>query len=202
MSLPTLGTRLQQARKRKKLSQTDVATLLQMDASTISKCERYNAIHWTLFKLIQLTSIYHVSLFEILVHGSFKNIPITEGGRVILVDDESTQLLIYQKYLAAALPRTTIITFKCPLAALAWLQTNTARLVITDHHMPKLNGGELLVKISQLETNRNTPTILMTDKAQKTAIRKIAKEENALFFDKEQPKSAFLTTVTDLLKIV
>ena len=198
-----LGKKLRKARMLAAYTQTDVGELLQIAPSTISKLERFNAINWTMAKLIQLTSIYRVSFFDLIVDGLNKMIPTVDGGYVVLIDDEQTQLYIYRAYIKHILPHVKVKPFSDPIKAYNWLQKNKARLIIADHHMPGLNGGDILTKINLAGfKNAKTPAILMTDKSDKEIIRRIAREENAIFYDKTGHKDVFRHAVSDLLKIV
>lgn len=190
-----------EARMRIGYTQSELARLMQVSPSTISKCESYNAINWSLFKLIQLCSILRISLFDVLVRGSFKTKPVIEGGIIALIDDEPRLLTHYHKQLKANIGKTEVIAFSNPVQALGWLTKHQARLIVTDHHMPELDGGQLIQQLSKIGMNKQTPSVIMMDNHDKAVIRKIAKQENAIFIDKNEPTDVFESTVSDILKV-
>jgi CheY-like chemotaxis protein/DNA-binding XRE family transcriptional regulator len=202
MELTSLGDKLRTARVSSGLTQTQVSGLLQIDKSTISKLESHNAINWTLYKLIQISSLYGKSLFSILLDGANYRAPLVKGGAIVLLEDESTQLHIFHAYLVSALPEVSVIPFYDPLEADEWLQSNRARVVITDYRMSPFNGGEIIKRLRRSDINQHTPAVLMTEVTEKAMIRQIARDENALFFDKHQPKATLIGMVTDILRIV
>jgi len=199
----TLGVKLKDARIANKYTQTEVSDILQMSPSTISRLESHNSKNWTLCKLIQITALYRRSFFDVLCGGMSNLMPIVGDGSIVLVDDESVQIEIYQQLLKRILPNVNIVSFCDPLRADMYLYHNNARLVLTDYRMPGLNGGDIIERLKRDGgQNRTTPTILMTDKSEKEMIMRVAKNGNAIFFDKGNSKEVLVYAVTDLLKII
>ena len=64
---------------------------------------------------------------------------------LLLVDDDDNILQALKRALYNT--QATIIDFNSPLAALEYCQTNQPDVVISDQHMPDMNGCELLEKI-------------------------------------------------------
>lgn len=193
------GLRLRTARQRKDLTQDDVSYITQLSVSTISRAEN-NPLNFKLLKLLQICSVCHVSIFQIL-NGSALTPLICFDGDIVVVDDSNVQLAIYSLYLEREFPGMNVLPFTSSTAADKWLRRNQARLIITDYRMPELTGEQLLKNINTYRKNVNTPTILMTSEHEKEVISRIARDENAIFYDKSKPKSVLFMLVADILRI-
>lgn len=68
--------------------------------------------------------------------------------RVIIVEDDPMVRAINQQYIQANDGFTIAESFHNGEAALDWLKTNTADLVILDYYMPVMNGLEFLQKLA------------------------------------------------------
>ena len=66
---------------------------------------------------------------------------------LLLVDDDGNILRALQRALHKV--EANIITFQSPIQALEYCQTNKPDLVISDQHMPEMNGCQLLEKIKK-----------------------------------------------------
>ncbi len=66
---------------------------------------------------------------------------------LLLVDDDGNILRALQRALHKI--EANIITFQSPIQALEYCQTNKPDLVISDQHMPEMNGCQLLEKIKK-----------------------------------------------------
>ena len=66
---------------------------------------------------------------------------------LLLVDDDGNILRALQRALHKI--EANIITFQSPIQALEYCQTNKPNLVISDQHMPEMNGCQLLEKIKK-----------------------------------------------------
>jgi CheY-like chemotaxis protein len=82
------------------------------------------------------------------------------GETILLVDDESSLVLLGEEILAAL--RYEPVGFDNPAAALASFRRNTQRfdLVLTDEVMPEMTGTELAIALHQLRPE--LPILLMT----------------------------------------
>ena len=68
-------------------------------------------------------------------------------ARIVIVDDRSTNLRVYTQYVAMMGPEFSVKCFNSAIAALQWLETETADLLVVDYRMPEMNGAEFISKI-------------------------------------------------------
>lgn len=204
MNYPAIGYLLKDARAQSGYTLTAAAKELQINKSTLSRLENHPGYVLTMsaIKLIQICNLYQRSFITISGRGSAWRSRFKPGGIVVLVDDERTQLLIFQALLKRHFPGQQFLAFADSKKAANWLKTNKARLVLTDYRMRPIDGGELLKRMTKTELNRYTPAIMMTDKNELDIIRKIAKQQNAVFYNKRQKKFALVRLVRDILVLV
>lgn len=199
--MPSLGGRLRAARISRGLTHAQAANKFGCDRSLITKLESTGARYWGVYKLTQLASIYHVSVFDLMIRGYEKEPCLHQHARILLIDDEPVQRLIYTEYIKRAFPLATITAYSNAPDALDWLQSHPVSIIVTDYKMPIMDGQQLLMSLNTIKLNRNTPCIIMTQSVEIKAIRDIAKQSGALYFDKRQPKKVFTTLISDLLNI-
>lgn len=201
MTIPGIGSMLRDARAQKNFTLTEAARELQINKSTLSRLENHPgyALSMSPLKLIQICNLYQRSFVGILSGKGLRS-SFCPGGVIVLVDDEKTQLMIYQALLKRHFPGQLFHGFYDSEKALRWLRNNRARMVLTDYRMPALDGGRLLMKLASTE-NRYTPAILMTDKTEVEIIREVAKRQNAVFYYKRQRKFALIRLVRDILSL-
>lgn len=185
------------ARLRIGLTQTEVANILQIQHSTISRIEKHGVIHWTLFKLLQLTSLYQISLFDLFVGGKHViNTAVSCGGTIVLIGG----LIEYQRYLQAELPGVNILFFPTNAKASKYLQDNAVRLVIDNHSRIKADL-DMLERLHSSKNNRHTLSIVITKKENVETIKKVQQHNNAIFFDENKSSASLTMLVTDILRV-
>jgi putative two-component system response regulator len=79
---------------------------------------------------------------------------------IVVVDDDRTALLLVTE-LVARLGRP-VQPFRDSRAALAWMETNDTRLVITDYRMPGLDGMGLTLRLRAMAHTVDTPVMMLT----------------------------------------
>ena len=185
------------ARLRKNLTQSEVADTLQIKHSTISRIEKYGAIHWSLFKLIQLTSLYHVSLFDLFTGNNQPcNAEPVAGGSIVLIGDDDDHFSLIKE----SLPEITVMRFSDNKEASRYLKESRTRLVIESHHEAK-QGTDILKKLHASDKNNHTLSIVITNASNVETIKQVSHHENAIFFDEQQPASALKILVMDVLRV-
>jgi CheY-like chemotaxis protein len=80
--------------------------------------------------------------------------------RILIVDDEELILSILELSLECLMPGCQIVTVNDGATALTELQQQPFDLILTDYHMPRMNGLELARAARQ--TFPEIPVILMT----------------------------------------
>jgi two-component system chemotaxis response regulator CheY len=96
---------------------------------------------------------------------------------VFLVDDSPTMLAS----MAAVLGRAGVVVEKAANAeeALRWLQAKPPlRAIITDYHMPGMNGVELIREIRKLPAYRFLPILVLTTESEQSK-RELARAAGA-----------------------
>ena len=83
-------------------------------------------------------------------------------ARIIIVDDRATNLRIYAQFVAMMGPEFSSKCFQSAVDALAWLETETADLLIVDYRMPEMNGAEFIRRVRERGAGGSAPAIVIT----------------------------------------
>ena len=83
-------------------------------------------------------------------------------ARIIIVDDRATNLRIYAQFVAMMGPEFSSKCFQSAVEALAWLETETADLLIVDYRMPEMNGAEFIRQVRERGSGGGAPAIVIT----------------------------------------
>lgn len=81
---------------------------------------------------------------------------------VIIVDDSSTNRVIYSTLAGRLQKDAQVVSFSNPVDALAWLNSNAADLIITDFKMPLMDGAEFTRRIRGRKVDYDIPVIVVT----------------------------------------
>jgi two-component system repressor protein LuxO len=98
---------------------------------------------------LQLPSIIRVLIDEMALNMDINNtyqLPI-----LLLIDDDNNILQALKRALHNI--KANVVGFQSPIQALEYCQTNEPNVVISDQHMPELNGCKLLAQIKSLWPN-------------------------------------------------
>ncbi len=83
-------------------------------------------------------------------------------ARIVIVDDRATNLRIYAQFVSMMGAGFTSICFQSALEALAWLENETADLLIVDYRMPEMTGADFIRQIRSRPDSHNIPAIVIT----------------------------------------
>ena len=120
---------------------------------------------------------------------------------LILDDAELNNLLVVQAL--KPVPDCEPVEFTCPVAALAFLRANVARIgiAITDYDMPGMTGIEFIAAAREVEGFAHVPVVMVTSMDQR-AIRRQALDAGATdFLGKPFDPAEIRARVTNLMKI-
>lgn len=82
--------------------------------------------------------------------------------RIVLVEDNAADALLTTEALDEAAVETAVVVQSDAEAALAWLRTEGADLVILDLNLPGMTGLELLETLKDEEDLRSIPVIVLS----------------------------------------
>jgi diguanylate cyclase (GGDEF)-like protein/PAS domain S-box-containing protein len=83
-------------------------------------------------------------------------------ARIVIVDDRATNLRIYAQFVAMMGPEFSSKCFQSATEALAWLESETAELLIVDYRMPGMNGAEFIRRVRERGAGGGAPAIIIT----------------------------------------
>ncbi|MGE5846439.1 MAG: PAS domain S-box protein, partial [Ignavibacteria bacterium] len=84
------------------------------------------------------------------------------SANILLVDDSKTDRLLYSKILRTITPDYSIETASNGKEALSLISQSAPALVITDHHMPLLNGFALVKELKKSLIKSKPPVIVLS----------------------------------------
>ena len=83
-------------------------------------------------------------------------------ARIVIVDDRSTNLRIYAQFVSMMGAGFTSVCFQSAKEALAWLEHETADLLIVDYRMPEMTGADFIRQIRSRPDGHASPAIVIT----------------------------------------
>lgn len=141
---------LKRLRIERGLSQRQLARLLHVDRSTVTKWESGNRLPDAMM-LSQLAKALGTDVLALMP------IPDAEGGRpnVLLLDDEAIILNGTLPVLRAALPDATVTGFTSPSQALAFAREKPVFLAFLDIELGNVSGLEICRELLELQPRMN-----------------------------------------------
>jgi diguanylate cyclase (GGDEF)-like protein/PAS domain S-box-containing protein len=81
---------------------------------------------------------------------------------IVILDDRATNRKIFSRLAGSIEDGVTVRAFADPQAALAWFETNTPDLVVTDFKMPNMDGAEFTRRFRARPNLAEVPVIVIT----------------------------------------
>ncbi|RAU20937.1 two-component system response regulator [Paramagnetospirillum kuznetsovii] len=100
--------------------------------------------------------------------------------RILIIDDNPTNLMLLHHRLVK-IEGSEVISMESAVAALVWCETNVPDLILTDYHMPEVDGLEFIRRLRQKEEFREVPVVVVTTSDVKE-VRQKALELGAIDF--------------------
>ncbi len=120
---------------------------------------------------------------------------------VAIVDDISTNRLIYSKVATSIQDDIVVKAFESPLDALRWVEEHEVDLVIVDYKMPGMDGAEFTIRFRASPKGADTPIVVITAYEDR-AFRLKALDAGATdFLQSPVDPSEFKTRIRNLLKL-
>lgn len=83
--------------------------------------------------------------------------------KILAVDDELSICLLLENFLSQ---NYDVVTINDGLEALKWLDDNIPDLIISDIHMPNIDGFEFLTKLRERGFTKHTPVIMLSGRSE------------------------------------
>jgi len=117
--------------------------------------------------------------------------------QILVVDDSNIMRLLVSHNLAE--PGRELVEASNGVEALELAKSTHFDLIVTDVHMPEMNGIELIAKLRALENHHATPIVVLTTESN-SELKSSAKKAGAnAWLEKPFEKNIFLNTMTKLL---
>jgi len=81
---------------------------------------------------------------------------------VLVVDDEPSTRMVFGTVLRHLDGGTEVIAFEDPVKALVWAHRHRARLVVSDFHMPHMDGSQFVAELRRLPGYERTPILVVS----------------------------------------
>lgn len=118
-------------------------------------------------------------------------------AKIFIVDDSSIQLIILEKVLLRE--GFSVEAFSNGRDLIKGLSVDTPDLIISDIHMPTLNGFELIKKVRDFPKGDEIPCFLVSSKADATIRKKIDTSGADGFIKKPFEYESLISVIKDLL---
>ena len=83
--------------------------------------------------------------------------------KILALDDELSICLLLENFLSK---NYDVVTVNDSLEALKWLDDNMPDLIISDIHMPNMDGFEFLTKLRERGFTKHTPVIMLSGRSE------------------------------------
>ena len=83
--------------------------------------------------------------------------------KILAVDDELSICLLLENFLSK---HYDIVTINDGIEALKWLDDNIPDLIISDIHMPNMDGFDFLSKLRERGFTKHTPVIMLSGRSE------------------------------------
>ena len=146
----TFGKALLEARKKKNMSQQQLADILPVNRSSVANWEADRRLPDATM-IEKIAKILDVEIVELMSAAS-DNI---SNPIVILVDDNKIVLSGGEAVIKKALPNATIVTFSKPSLAIEYAHENKISLALLDIELGTLSGIDLCKTLTEINPHTN-----------------------------------------------
>lgn len=122
-----------------------------------------------------------------------------EPNRVLVVDDTPVFLKLMEGLVAAHVPGATIVGRTSGADALSALRAGEFDLVVSDYHMPEMDGGELVAEIRGLASGGEVPVIIYTTEQNPDRREALLSSQKTRWVIKSPDRTDFGRAIRELL---
>lgn len=127
---------------------------------------------------------------------------------IMIIDDSLMDVLLLKQVLKQANQNDSILSFECPLHALAYLENcierkelaNLPDLIFLDINMPYVSGFQFLDSLSELEYKLNSKVVMVTSSDDINDIERSADYKNIIGYLIKPVRKEDLMHIESLLK--
>jgi diguanylate cyclase (GGDEF)-like protein/PAS domain S-box-containing protein len=120
---------------------------------------------------------------------------------IVILDDRSTNRNIFAQLAASIELGAVVKTFGDPMEALAWIDTNTPDLVITDYKMPTMDGATFTAHFREKPDCVDVPVVVITVYEERSFRLKALEAGATDFLQSPVDHHEFVTRARNLLKM-
>ncbi|GGE27227.1 bifunctional diguanylate cyclase/phosphodiesterase [Agaricicola taiwanensis] len=120
---------------------------------------------------------------------------------IVILDDRSTNRNIFAQLAASIETNAVVRTFGDPIEALAWIDTNTPDLVITDYKMPTMDGATFTARFREKPDCVDVPVVVITVYEERSFRLKALEAGATDFLQSPVDHHEFVTRARNLLKL-
>jgi CheY-like chemotaxis protein len=121
--------------------------------------------------------------------------------RIVIVDDRATNRAIYSQLVRSLGQNVAVTAFGDAAAALDWLKTNSADLIVTDYEMPRIDGDEFITRFRALPGADRVPIMMITVCGQRQKKLRALESGATDFLRAPVDHFEFITRARNLLKL-
>lgn len=119
--------------------------------------------------------------------------------RVLVVDDVPVFLSLSEGMVAAQVPGAEVVGTSHPADALELLQRERFDLVVSDFHMPEMDGRELVEQIRRRAVLDSVPVIVLTTEESSESREAVLAHSRTRWVNKGPERASFASAVRELL---
>lgn len=91
---------------------------------------------------------------------------------VQIVDDNDTNLMLFEQLALRTGPDVQVVTYADPLAALSFCRATVPDMIVVDYMMPGMDGHQYVREVRQLPGMRDVPIVMVTAAAERSVRQK------------------------------
>ncbi len=119
--------------------------------------------------------------------------------QILVIDDSYSARLVVQQMILSIDSKCTVYEFCDPEYAFYWASENSPQLIITDFHMPKYNGLDLVKRFRSLPHCHDIPIVVTSIDADMTIKKRVIEAGANDFVHCQSDLESLKSTLTDYL---